>query len=135
MSVFVDTSALYALMVRSERGHPAVATAFNKCLDDGRALVSSNYVAVEITALLQRRIGMQAVRDFNQRILPLLSVRWISEAAHRRAAARHAAADRRGLSLVDCSSFVVMVSEGIREVLALDDDFSSQGFQVLPPEA
>ncbi len=135
MSVFVDTSALYALMVRSERGHEAVATAFTSCLEDGKTLVSSNYVAVETTALLQRRIGMPAVRDFNQRLLPLLSVSWITEAAHRRAAAKHAAADRRGLSLVDCTSFVVMESEGIREVLALDDDFSRQGFLVLPPEA
>lgn len=132
MSVFVDTSALYALMVRSEEGHAAMAAELDALIASGRTLVSTNYVALEAIALLQRRFGMPAVRDFERNLMPLLRTIWITEPLHRRASARHTASDRRGLSLVDCSSFVVMETEGIREALALDPDFASEGFELRP---
>ncbi len=132
MSVFADTSALYALLVRTELGHAEVAAAFEGLLESGRVLVTSNYVLVETTALLQRRIGLAAVRDLNERILPVLSIQWVSESLHRRAVDRLVRSDRRGLSLVDCASFEVMEREGLREVLALDSDFADAGFRLLP---
>lgn len=132
MSVFADTSALYALLVRTELGHAEVAASFERLLKDGRVLVTSNYVLVETTALLQRRIGLGAVRDLNERIVPVLSIRWVSESLHRRAVDRLVRSDRRGLSLVDCASFEVMEREGLREVLALDSDFADAGFRLLP---
>lgn len=135
MSVFADTSALYALLVRTEVGHPEVATAFGALLESGRVLVTSNYVLVETTALLQRRIGLAAVRDLHERIVPVVSVRWVSEELHRRAVARLVRTDRRGLSLVDCASFEMMESQGITEALALDADFAHAGFRVLPEGA
>jgi len=132
VSVFADTSALYALLVRTELGHAEVAASFERLLKDGRVLVTSNYVLVETTALLQRRIGLGAVRDLNERIVPVLSIRWVSESLHRRAVDRLVRSDRRGLSLVDCASFEVMEREGLREVLALDSDFADAGFRLLP---
>jgi predicted nucleic acid-binding protein len=132
VSVFADTSALYALLVRTELGHAEVAAAFEGLLESGRVLVTSNYVLVETTALLQRRIGLAAVRDLNERILPVLSIQWVSESLHRRAVDRLVRSDRRGLSLVDCASFEVMEREGLREVLALDSDFADAGFRLLP---
>lgn len=39
--------------------------------------------------------------------------------------------DRRQVSLVDAVSFTVMEAEGITDVLALDDDFTAQGFRLL----
>ena len=132
MSVFVDTSALYALLVRTEEGHAETASAFRSLLDLGRHLVTSNYVLIETTALLQRRFGLPAVRDLQTRIVPLLTLQWIGEALHRRAIERLLRTDRRGLSLVDCSSFVIMDTEGIEEALVLDRDFEAEGYRVLP---
>jgi predicted nucleic acid-binding protein len=40
-------------------------------------------------------------------------------------------ADKRGVSLVDCSSFTIMDAEGIEEALALDRDFEVKGYRVL----
>jgi predicted nucleic acid-binding protein len=40
--------------------------------------------------------------------------------------------DRRELSLVDCSSFELMYAGGIRQALALDDDFEKEGYRLLP---
>ncbi len=132
MSVFVDTSAIYALLVRTERGHSETASVFGDLLDSGRPLVSSNYVLVESAALLQRRIGLEAVHDLESRIVPLLTVYWIDESIHRRASERLFRTDRRSLSLVDCSSFVIMDAEGIEDALALDRDYEVEGYRVLP---
>ena len=132
MSAFADTSALYALLVGSEAGHEQVAAAFEDLLASGRPLITTNYVLLETTALLQRRIGLAAVRDLSERIVPVLTLRWISEALHHRALTRLVRADRRGLSLVDCTSFETMEREGLREVLALDADFADMGFRLLP---
>ena len=132
MTVFADTSALYALLVRTEEGHAEVAAAFSRLLQGRRPLVTSNYVVLETAALLQRRIGLPAVRDFDERIAPLLTVRWITEPLLRRAMDRLIRADRRGVSLVDCTSFEVMEAEAITEAFALDRDFAAAGFRLVP---
>jgi len=38
--------------------------------------------------------------------------------------------NRRGLSLVDCASFVVMRRYGIEEAFAFDEDFEKEGFRL-----
>lgn len=132
MKVFVDTSALYTVLVQTEEAHAAVVGAWRQLLSDGHDLVTSNYVLVESTALLQRRFGMEAVHDLNRRIIPLLRVLWVGEETHRRALDRVLRADDRRLSLVDCVSFIQMEAEGIRTALALDEDFARHGFDVVP---
>ncbi len=132
MSVFVDTSALYALLVRTEEDHSEVAAAFRRLLEQGRTPITTNYVLVETAALLQHRFGLSAVHDLQGRIVPLLRIRWIGEDLPRRAVERLFKADRRRLSLVDCTSFAVMEAEGMREVLALEADFERQGYRVIP---
>jgi predicted nucleic acid-binding protein len=134
MSVFVDTSALYAMLVRTEEDHKDVVGAFSGLLREGRRLVSTNYVLVETCALLQYRFGLPAVRDLENRIVPLLQVHWIDDGLHRRALDRLFSTDRRGLSLVDCASFIVMEAEGLQEALALDRDFEGQGYRLIPSD-
>jgi predicted nucleic acid-binding protein len=130
--VFADTSGLYALLVVSEEGHPDVKKSFSQVLTAGRVLSTTSYVIVETVALLQSRIGMGAARDFSERIVPLLSIEWVSSVLHGTASRRHLAEDRRQLSLVDCVSFEYMRSAGIEEALALDQHFEEAGFRLLP---
>ena len=131
MSVFLDTSAAYAFLVGTDAAHQDVARAFRDVLEGGRELVTTNYVVVETTALLQHRVGLEAVRAFHDRVLPLARLVFIEPALHRRAYLRLMRADRRGLSLVDCSSFEVMEAEGLRDALAVDADFEGEGFAIL----
>ncbi len=132
MSVFVDTSALYALLDRDDAGHGRMAEAWAKLLSGPRPLITSNYILLETAALLQRRLGLGAVHDLDDYLMPLLRVWWITESTHRRAMRRLRRLDRRGVSLVDCSSFEVMEAEAIRDALALDEDFAAEGFRLLP---
>lgn len=132
MSLFIDTSALYALLDGDEPRHPDVAAAWRTVTDDERILFTSNYVLVETFALVQRRLGLEAVRGFADVFIPLLQPVWVDEELHAAAVASLFTAARRRLSLVDCASFELMRRLGLTDVLALDTDFARQGFNLLP---
>jgi predicted nucleic acid-binding protein len=132
MSLFVDTSALYAILVRTESDHRAVTRAFRDAAERGRRLLTTSYVLVETMALLQHRIGLDPVRDLDGRIIPILDVVWVGPDLHRRGVERLFRANRRQVSLVDAISFTTMDAEGVTDVLGLDSDFASEGFRLVP---
>lgn len=132
MSVFADTSALYAWLVRTDDAHEAVRTAFAEVLGDGRPLWTTSFVLVETIALLQHRIGLDAARDFDEDVLPAIRVHWVDEPLYRLGAERLWREDKRHVSLVDAVSFEFMRTHGISTALAVDPDFVNAGFSVLP---
>jgi len=132
VSLFVDTSGLYALLLGTESEHTGIAAAFRTAAEKGRRLVTTNYVLAETSALLQSRIGIDPVRDLHHRLLPVLSVIWVTQDLHNRGADRLFRIDRRRLSLVDAISFTVMEDEGLMDVLGVDSDFTAQGFRLVP---
>lgn len=132
MSAFVDTSAFYALLVRTDAGHGAVREAFGNLLDAGRPLWTTSFVIVETMALLQHRIGLAAARDFDEDVLPVVRVHWVDEALYRRGTDRLWREDRRHVSLVDSVSFEFMKGQGIAVALAIDPDFAAAGFELVP---
>ena len=133
MTFFVDTSALLAFLDADQPRHSEAVEAWRKALNDRDRLVTSNYVLVETFALVQRRLGLDALRDLASDFLPLIEPLWVDEALHAAATAALFTAGRRKLSLVDCTSFEIMRRHGIADALSLDADFAHQGFRVLPP--
>ncbi len=131
--LFVDTSALLAVMDGGDFFHPKALEGWKQWLTEDVVLVSSNYVILETTALLQRRIGMEAVALFYEDILPVIQVEWVVPDIHRSAVAALLAARRQDLSLVDCTSFELMRRLGLRTAFSFDWHFAEQGFEVLPP--
>ncbi|MDI3280730.1 MAG: PIN domain-containing protein [Bacillota bacterium] len=129
--VYLDTSALLAVLDAADEYHLLAKEVWTALLTSGATLVASNYVLVETYALLQRRLGMEAVQVFHADIVPLLKVEWVSEAVHLCGAHALVTANRRSLSLVDCVSFEVMRRLGIKEVFTFDQDFAEQGFHCL----
>ena len=132
MIAFVDTSALYSLLVGTEAEHETVHRTFGQLAASAGDLVTTSYVLVETTALLQHRIGLAAVRDLDQHVVPLLTIRWVDANLHRKGMRRLTRADRRQLSLVDCVSFETMEREAIGTALAVDEHFRDAGFRVVP---
>ncbi len=94
-------------------------------------LVTSNYVLLESLALLGCRIGVEAVRQFDSRLVPLLSVVWVNEQLHRQALSALLVAGHRDLSLVDCTRFQIMRDADIDRAFAYDAHFRQQGFDLL----
>src|SRR5260370_37165578 len=82
MIAFVDTSAIYAVLDRDDKNHPAARVTWERLLAGDAILVTSNYVLVETCALVQHRLGLEAIRAFQQLIAPLLTIEWISQAQH-----------------------------------------------------
>lgn len=132
MSLFIDSSALYALLDGDDSRHADMVAAWRTVTDDGRILFTSNYVLVETFALVQRRLGLEAVHGLADVFVPLLQPVWVDEELHAAAVASLFTAAERRLSLVDCASFELMRRLGLTDVLALDADFARQGFNLLP---
>lgn len=132
MSVFVDTSAFYALLVRTDEAHETVRAAFSQVLGAARPVWTTSFVMVETMALLQHRIGLDAARDFTEDVLPAIRMQWVDERLCRLGLKRLWREDRRHLSLVDCVSFEFMSHQGLTTALAVDPHFLEAGFKVLP---
>jgi predicted nucleic acid-binding protein len=131
MSVFVDTSAFFAILDCDDANHPRAREKWLNLLSSAPILVCSNYVLVESFALIQRRLGIQALRVFQEDILPLVNVERIDETTHLAGVTGLLAAARRELSLVDCTSFVVMRKLGIKDAFTYNSHFAEEGFNCL----
>jgi predicted nucleic acid-binding protein len=130
--IFVDTSALYAVLDRDDQNHAAATTTWRELLESDQTLLVTNYIVVETTALVQHRLGMEAVRVLAGDIVNVLAVHWMTETDHMHAQNALLATDRRKLSLVDCSSFHTMRTRMLRTAFAFDPHFREQGFELLP---
>ena len=128
MNCFVDTSAFLAFLDRDDDNHSNAAEIWKLLLCGSASLATTNYVVVEILALAQRRLGLQAVRAFQGSIKPVLTVHWVDSGLHEAAVAGLLSQSRRRLSLVDCVSFEFMRRSGITHYFAFDRHFGEQGF-------
>lgn len=128
MPVYVDTSAFFAVLDRKDANHSKAKTRWENLLLTDSPLTSSNYVLLESFALVQRRLGINALRAFVEDVLPIVNVEWIDEATHFAGVTALLAATKRDLSLVDCTSFVVMRRHGIKDAFAYDTHFANEGF-------
>jgi predicted nucleic acid-binding protein len=130
MNIFADTSGLFALLVKNDYMHIRARENFNYFAGQSVQLVTSSFILVETIALLQRRIGLAPIHDFNTKILPLLEVIWVDDKWHIRAMQRLFAQNNRDLSLMDCLSFEIMDSLEIKYAFAFDKHFEENGFTI-----
>ena len=132
MTTFVDTSAFFAVLDADDRMHSKARREWVRLLETNTSFRTTNYVLVETSALLQSRIGMDALRVLAADVLPVLDIIWVDAGLHLSAQNSLLVASRRDLSLVDCVSFEAMRRLRIDDVFCFDPHFSQQGFQVLP---
>ena len=129
MSVFVDTSALYALLDEADARHVEASDVLRRVV--GTELVTHAFVVVETCALVGRRLPWAASEQLIDGLLPVIDVRSVDDDLQRAAldAYRRSGSDR--VSLVDHTSFVLMRSLGISRAFAFDDDFAREGFALV----
>jgi len=128
VSVFADTSFFIALLDDGDDMHVDAVIRWRRVAEERLPVVTSNYVVVESCAVLQRHIGVVAVRRLVRQILDPVALEWVSRDDHERALDALLVADRRQLSIVDCTSFEMMRRLEVRECLAFDRHFEEQGF-------
>jgi len=131
VSIFVDTSAIYAHLDASDARHSQAKGTFAELLDN-EPLFTHNYVTVEAVSLVQSRLDLRAVRALVDDLLPAIQMVWVTEEVHGAATAALLAAGRRRPSFVDWVSFEVMRREAMSRAFAFDPDFKAQGFTTVP---
>jgi predicted nucleic acid-binding protein len=130
--IFVDTSALYALISTQDQDIERAVKTWQAALKRKDILFTNSYVLVECFALIQSRLGLEFVRALQSNIVPILQIDWMGEQQHTSSVNDVFTANRRQLSLVDCSSFESMRRLGIEKVFTFDEHFQERGFQVIP---
>lgn len=130
MIIFADTSGLFALLVENDLMHVRAKLNFAYFAQHRIQLLTSSFVLVETAALLQRRVGIGAVHDFQSNIMPLMEIIWINRDWHARAIQRLFALNNRNISLVDCLSFEIMESREVTHAFTFDKHFPQNGFTI-----
>ena len=130
MRIFADTSGLFALMVKNDYMHVRAELNFEYFDQNNVRLVTSSFVLVETIALLQRRVGLEAVNSFYTRINPLLEIIWVDEDLYAGSMQRLLLSQTKDISLVDHISFRIMEAQDIRIAFTFDKHFKENGFTI-----
>ena len=124
--VFVDTSGFYAVLDSTDPFHAVATEAFQRAERERWDLRTTNYIVHESWALIQHRLGWDAVDDFMDAMLPLCRVEFVDAALHDLGGVQCRQARQRHLSLTDCVSLEYMRQHQIREAIARDEHFARQ---------
>jgi predicted nucleic acid-binding protein len=125
--IFVDTSAIYALLDRDDRHHVSIRKRFEQLKQSRTEPILSNFVVAESHALLLSRLGPAIARRWL--VNNIWTVERISEEDEVNARAIIDAYSDKGFSYTDATSFALMERLHLRRALALDKHFRQYGFQ------
>jgi len=128
MIVFADTSGFFALLAHDDYMHARAKLNFAHFGSHDFRILTTSYVILETTALLDRRIGLSSVADFQAKIVPLLEIVWVDAEWHARALQRFFTIGNNDVSLVDCLSFEVMEARNLQTAFSFDKHFEENGF-------
>ena len=129
--VFVDTSAVFALLVEEDVAHARAREVFSGLAASQAVLVTSSYVQLECYALLGRRFGMGAVERFRREFVPLFETVWVDHELHEHALDDLLSRKSRDLSLVDVVSFAVIRQQKLDSAFAFDRHFEAEGVELV----
>jgi len=129
--LFVDTSAWFAFANRQDPQHANVGDVLNGF--SGR-VVTSNFIFDETVSLCLYRLGHHVARAVGSVLMDPNEVDLVRVTAEDEHAAWELFSNRsdQRYSFTDCTSFVVMRRLALPKALALDSDFSAEGFSVVP---
>ena len=125
-AIFVDSSAIVALVDRDDASHAAAVGAYRDLVRAGYRLFTTNYVVAETFDLLRTGVGPLVARQFLRD--SKLAVYHADEQDERRAR-RLILDDSAGgtLTLVDAVSLVIMERLGVADAFAVDPAFLAGG--------
>ena len=132
MSIYIDTSAFFAILDSGDKFHKESRDTFLKLVENKEIFHSSNYITIETIVLVQNRLGLDAVRAFQDDIIPIINIHGVDERIHNIAISSLLIACRKNISFVDYTSFEIIRHLGLKKVFTFDKHFEEQGFEVLP---
>jgi len=136
-AIFVDTSGFVALADKRDQHHVRAKRFFRVLARTHKPLVTSTYVADEVTTLVRMHIGHGVAVEVGNAIL---GSRWcrmldVDEEMRSSAWTLFTRYKDQEFSFTDCTSFAIMRALGLDEAFTFDRrDFAAAGFSVVPPE-
>jgi predicted nucleic acid-binding protein len=131
--VFLDTSALLALVNSDDAMHRAAVKIQDELDERSIPLLTSEWVLTEFlnhtSAPPRREVGIKAVQSLRE--LDHLAVHPASSEGWAAAFDRYRDRPDHGWSLVDCASMLICEEFGIRRVFTHDRHFKQAGFEIL----
>lgn len=130
--LFADTAGWGHLVDPTQTYHSQAATIYRTARQQGRQVITTNYVIAELVALLTSplRVPRPAAIAFIEGLKTSPYVEIVHVDAQLDEAAWQLLKSRQDKewSLVDCASFVLMQQRGIFEALTTDHHFEQAGF-------
>ncbi len=130
--VFIDTSGWANLFIATESYHEQAKEWFQHKRQQNQAMVTTNYVVIELVALLNSPLRVPRPQLFKYveavRNAPYINLIYIEPAIDSAAWELLKTREDKAWSLVDSTSFIVMQQLGIKEALTTDHHFEQAGF-------
>lgn len=127
--VFVDTSAVFALVDRADQNHAAARATLDTLKERRVEPVLTNFIVAESHALLLARLDPALARRW------LTSIAWpverVTEEDESRARTIVVRYTDKTFTYTDATSFAVMERLGLKAAFAFDPHFRQYGFQVV----
>ena len=127
--ILVDTSAVFALVDRSDARHPEARAGLEYLKRRRIEPLLTNFIVAESHALLLARVGADLARRW------VVGNKWpierIGEDDETRAQAILVRFADKTFSYTDATSFAVMERLGLKRAFAFDPHFTQFGFQLL----
>ncbi len=129
--VFADTGGFYALADRRDPAHARARAFLEGC---EAVLLTTDFVFAETMSLLTKRLGKEIAVAFGQalRSSPSVQIEETPFEVREKAWQLFSRQWDKDYDLIDCISFSMMETYGIREVFGFDKHFTQYGFLLLP---
>ena len=130
--VFVDTSGWASLVDKNQSQHGLASQLYHSFRQQGRKMVTTNYVIAELVALLCSPLRLPRARIVSIvdgiRTSPYVEIVYVDASQDEDAWQLLKKRTDKDWSLVDCVSFVIMQQRGASEALTTDHHFGQAGF-------
>ncbi|MBZ5495765.1 MAG: PIN domain-containing protein [Acidobacteriia bacterium] len=127
----MDTGAFYAL---ADRRDPAHSRAAHFLEGFNAVMLTTDFIFAETMSLLTKRLGKEVAVTFGHglRTSPSIRIEEATPIMREEAWSLFSRHRDKDYDLIDCISFSMMESFGIREAFGFDRHFVQYGFRVLP---
>ncbi len=130
--LFADTSGWGNLIDTSQPHHSLAANLYRTARQQGRKVITTNYILAELVALLTSPLRIPRASSIafidGLRNSPYVEVVHVDALLDEQAWQLLKKRQDKEWSLTDCASFVVMQQRGITEALTTDHHFEQAGF-------
>jgi len=120
MSLFVDTSTWYAAIDASDVDNSRA----KRALSSGDVLVTTDHVLVETWRLVHHRIGRRAAERFWENLRKVATIEIVGTVDLEAAWQIGQSWRDQDFSIIDRTSFAVMLRLGVERVASFDDHFA-----------